>query len=57
MKKLLKTIYTAEMILISLVAVACYGRYNYYKGRISKAREREDGSAIVIRISDIEETN
>lgn len=54
MKTLFEYIWKLEMILIGLAAIGCYGRYNYYKGRISKTRERGDNVEVVVNL--IEET-
>lgn len=42
MKAIIDAIIYTEIALIGAVAIACYGRYNYYKGRLSKSAEIEN---------------
>lgn len=59
MKGIVDAIVKLEMIATGLFAIACYGRYNYYKGRISKTKEmqakerKKTGYAVIIDIEDV----
>lgn len=52
MKTLFEYVWKFEMLLIGLGAIACYGRYNYYKGRISKDMERGEKRIVIDVIED-----